>query len=738
MSDAPQGPGWWQASDLRWYPPQDTGTPDGRGGRRWVLPTAVVLVVALLAGGAYWWGSTQTVDAATVAMEPVAADGPDPFTASVAIGELAEFPDTVNAVITTTTDELAADTSTGTLVATGDTPGLYGGTRDEQACDTTALEGFLTDPDNQSKATAWASVLGISTEDIPGYLRTLVPTVLTIDTRVTNHGFADGRATPRQSVLQAGSAVLVDDLGVPRVRCSCGNPLAEPDSLDLATATTNGAQWTGYSASRVVTPVAAPEPQTDLTLLDTTNGDTYQQPVGTTPTTWIATTGIEGTDTTNPGSILLSEDGVDWEQVHTTEVDLRGVAHGDGTYVAVGSAPDAGLIYTSTDGRTWSEPIASPIPLYDVAHGNGTWVAIGNGAFDGGLPVLLSDDGTTWIEAPRAPVESLGVGHTLTFSDGSFKILGLSCGNGRNSPGCEPWDLLESADGTSWQPAAADPLGQVGFIGEAIVLGADRDDTAILGNDGSSRLDGSTWRSAGGAPGFWPRSLVGHEGLWIAAATGNVDGTEGGVWTSPDLATWTRISTIDSVSDVAVNGSAVAAPTTTVPATPAGVVIGVDALEFVDDGGEVSESLPYDGAPAAFIGRLQEHFGREPVMSSEEFVSLGSVFTTATWDGLSVTYEGTDPSAPNDYFEVSLDTPTEDISGADGLELGWTRDQVLDAFPESVSSEELAPGGWGPGAERLMLSQFGDPGGARGGLVVVLQDSTVTSIRAPSFYLPVN
>lgn len=28
MSDAPQAPGWWQASDGRWYPPQD-GTPAG-------------------------------------------------------------------------------------------------------------------------------------------------------------------------------------------------------------------------------------------------------------------------------------------------------------------------------------------------------------------------------------------------------------------------------------------------------------------------------------------------------------------------------------------------------------------------------------------------------------------------------------------------------------------------------------------------------------------------------------
>ena len=29
-------------------------------------------------------------------------------------------------------------------------------------------------------------------------------------------------------VLQAGTAVMVDDRGVPRAKCSCGNPLREP------------------------------------------------------------------------------------------------------------------------------------------------------------------------------------------------------------------------------------------------------------------------------------------------------------------------------------------------------------------------------------------------------------------------------------------------------------------------------------------------------------------------------
>ena len=58
----------------------------------------------------------------------------------------------------------------------------------------------------------------------PGYLRGLTSVVLRADTQVTNHGFRDARVTGFQSVLQAGTAVLVDNRGVPRVRCACGSP----------------------------------------------------------------------------------------------------------------------------------------------------------------------------------------------------------------------------------------------------------------------------------------------------------------------------------------------------------------------------------------------------------------------------------------------------------------------------------------------------------------------------------
>ncbi|MEO9330211.1 DUF6777 domain-containing protein [Gordonia aurantiaca] len=45
---------------------------------------------------------------------------------------------------------------------------------------------------------------------------------------MTKHSYPTGRAEPFQSVLQRATAVYVDEDGVPRAMCSCGNPLARP------------------------------------------------------------------------------------------------------------------------------------------------------------------------------------------------------------------------------------------------------------------------------------------------------------------------------------------------------------------------------------------------------------------------------------------------------------------------------------------------------------------------------
>ena len=115
--------------------------------------------------------------------------------------------------------------------------GLYGGSGDSHVCDPQQLIAFLQQ--HPDKASAWASILGISPSGIANYVNSLTPVVLTVDTLVTNHGFRNGRATTLQSVLQAGTAVMVDATGTPRVKCNCGNPLTPPQLITPSHTTRN-------------------------------------------------------------------------------------------------------------------------------------------------------------------------------------------------------------------------------------------------------------------------------------------------------------------------------------------------------------------------------------------------------------------------------------------------------------------------------------------------------------------
>jgi hypothetical protein len=226
--------------------------------RRWIWLVFVVLAGVVLVA----CGGGDEASAVAVVLEPVNTTGTDPFTDSVAVREATDLPDSAGAA--------TAGTET-----SGTTPGLYGGTQDAAVCDPDQLVTFLAQ--NPDKGAAWAGVLGIRPQDIESYVARLTPVVLTTDTRVTNHGYRNGRATAFQSVLQAGTAVLVDARGVPRVKCGCGNPLTGPDTEIAAPA---GDPWPGYQPDQVTTITPGARPVTDLTLVDITTGETYEQPTG--------------------------------------------------------------------------------------------------------------------------------------------------------------------------------------------------------------------------------------------------------------------------------------------------------------------------------------------------------------------------------------------------------------------------------------------------------------------------
>ncbi|WP_308403944.1 DUF6777 domain-containing protein [Streptomyces sudanensis] len=156
----------------------------------------------------------------------------------------------------------------------GSAPELYGGSGDRAVCDVERQIAYLGS--DRDKAEAFASVVRTSPEDLPAYLRGLTPVQLRLDTLVTNHGYEDGGAVPYQAVLQAGTAVLVDGYGVPRVRCACGNPLDRPRVEQPEKVV--GQTWAGFRTEEVVVVVPAPTPVPTFTVVDVETGERVERP----------------------------------------------------------------------------------------------------------------------------------------------------------------------------------------------------------------------------------------------------------------------------------------------------------------------------------------------------------------------------------------------------------------------------------------------------------------------------
>ncbi len=269
-------------------PPTKTEPPERKQRKRGlVIATVIGLVVALAASTFAVVAVINRDDAsAEVYLEASNRPGANPFTKPVANQN------------PTLTNGYNAKGKTGTgvvLTVAGTEPGLYGGTQNNQSCDPDKLVKFLTS--EPAKAAAWAGVLAITPAQIPRYVAGLTSAILRADTRVTNHGFANGTATILQSVLQAGTAVLVDNHGIPRVRCSCGNPLTEPEPVP---ATYTGAPWPNFDEHHVVAITNGP-PTDTFTLTDPTTGTTYTQPTGTSTDTGVFALG------TNNGLQLLKD-----------------------------------------------------------------------------------------------------------------------------------------------------------------------------------------------------------------------------------------------------------------------------------------------------------------------------------------------------------------------------------------------------------------------------------------------
>jgi hypothetical protein len=559
--------------------------------RDWVTMASsaglVVLIAALIGGAIAVIGGGSSASAVT--LEPANQVGADPFTASVAIGPVVDFPGNVRAITVATRKTFAADPKTHTLIATATTPGLYGGTGDAHVCDPQQVVKFLQQ--NPQKGAAWASVLGIAPSGIATYVASLTPVVLTSDTLVTNHGYRDGRATTLQSVLQAGTAVMVDATGAPRVKCNCGNPLTAPEPI--APTHTRGTAWLGYAPTQVTVVQPGPKAET-ISVMNITTGDVYSQPAGGTGAGGefvVATQDSQATRTT----ISTSADGITWKTVRTVGGLVRGLAWGDGKWLAVNSSQGSAhtsQILESADLRTWRSVATIPSVVNDIAYHAGRWLAVGGvvtgtdemaGEFPDGA-VYSSTDGTAWSRV--AVVADAPQFTSVEFGDNTW----VAVGNGIHQGGEESRSFV-SKDTRHWTPSngaqvSGQSFGRLAFGSGQWVLGGKG---AMNPTDGaiSFSSNGASWTTAAH---FTNDPIVGvayHGGEWMAVGAdtspATYQGTSTTVFVSSNGRTWSKRGHLTTVVvDLAFGGSAPTGGTASTPAATTPSTQALSSLASVD------------------------------------------------------------------------------------------------------------------------------------------------------------
>jgi hypothetical protein len=242
-----------------------------------VTAAALLAVGALLAGGALWAVERlRQPSESGVLLLASGNPGPAPFVGDpVPTGKLPVF---------VPPRQLHIQSQFGT------TQELYAGTphQAEPGCDLAALSLALrADPVraavwtvtlNRDPALAWSRGSRVDVGQIDAFLHDVTPVLLRHDTRFIDVGFSHGRAAERQVLLQAGSAVLIDRRGTPRVRCGSGDPLLR------ATAAVQrylGTRWAGFSVGAVQAIQPGTATVRGFELRDVKGGAAFFRPAGT-------------------------------------------------------------------------------------------------------------------------------------------------------------------------------------------------------------------------------------------------------------------------------------------------------------------------------------------------------------------------------------------------------------------------------------------------------------------------
>ncbi|MEM7093059.1 MAG: DUF6777 domain-containing protein [Actinomycetota bacterium] len=404
--------------------------------RSWTAILACLALIASACGGSS--GDASSASEEPVYLEAASDLGQDPFL----VEAVTVRPDPAVALPVDASRTVDGTAAAGAARGGGDV-GLYGGSTDRAVCDQAKMIEFLTQ--NSAKAQAWVSAFNadatfsfnggsLSVADIPAYINSLVPVVLTADTRVTNHGFKDGNPTPRQSVIQKGTAVLVDAFGVPRVKCLCGNPLLPPRQTN---AKYEGNPWPDFQPNNTVTVSPHPQPLPSLPTVNISTGQPLPILVPTPPgTTTPANTPGTTTPANTPGTgsspqqFCTLPDGSQWNRG-----DNAFIGNDTGSVQRVNDDCSTTLVNCYSTDTSGGLQTASPGQNFVAPDGN-TYTFNADCSFDTGAPATGAPstgaatcqatlpDGTLYNASPPEELISYRNGVVLTDSAGTVFEVG--------------------------------------------------------------------------------------------------------------------------------------------------------------------------------------------------------------------------------------------------------------------------------------------------------------------------
>ena len=240
---------------------------------------------------------------------------------------------------------------------------------------------------------------------------------------------------------------------------------------------------------------------------------------------WVAVTGLS-----SAGQYLTSLDGINWTlRTMVGSTDIAYVVFGNGIFVAIQKA-NTGYWYSSSDGVTWSISSGTiPGPFIDMAYGNKQFLALGG---PGATTKLIgTPDG--FYSTINTPLPSTSTWTCICYGNGTFVALaGISTAGAYSTNNGASWTASTLPSTATWSSVAYGNGTFVAVSGAAKGLGTSNSTSA------ATSPDGITWTARTLPTSQAWSSVTFGNGLFFAV--GYTSGSTGTVAaTSPDGITWT-------------------------------------------------------------------------------------------------------------------------------------------------------------------------------------------------------